>query len=464
MRRSLPVCALLLVLPLASRAADAPEPTETVIRLTVRPASAPKPALRYQMLPELREMNPGNPIQTYSKCFAEQYNFWRNKEAVEKREKWQTMPLKDLPLEEMKYYKSIGALRYADYAARLDTPDWQILLQLKSDGPTLLLPDIQQLRELGGALKVRFRVEVAERRFDAALATAKTMLGLSRHLGEHPTLIGDLVGIAVANLAIGPLDEMIQQPNSPNLFWALTDLPHPFIDLRKGVQGDRLMMTDLFALIDEQAPMSDAQVQRAVERLRRLEANLQMRSNVSDWLNKLTKDEGYVRAARKRLIDAGLAEEKVKQFPARQVILLDEKLEFSVWGDESRKAMNLPYWQAATILSAASPRKKREESPLFRWLGGEMGYNKVKQAQARLDQRIGLLRCVEALRLYAAEHNGKLPAKLADIALPLSVDPITGKPFVYQLDGATATVRGTPPRGMEKNAAYNVRYEITIGK
>jgi hypothetical protein len=461
MNRTLAVCAVLLGLPLTAFGAEL---TETVIRLKVQPMAAPKPALRYQLLPELSEMNPGNPIYGYTKSFAEQHNFWRGKESVEKREKWQSMSLKELPLSEMRQwgYGKGGPLGRADYAARLDTPDWQILLQLRRDGPLLLLPDIQGLRELGGALKVRFRVEVAERRFDDALTTAKTMLALSRHLGEHPALICNLVGMAVGFLAIGPLDEMIEQPGAPNLFWALTDLPHPFIDLRKGVQGDRLMMTDLFASIDERAPMSETQVKRALDRISKLVKDAQVRSDVPAWFNKLVNDEGHVRAARKRLIDAGIAEDKAKQFAAPQVILIDEKLQFIVGRDESRKALTLPYWQAASILSAVAPRKPSKDSP-FRWLE-MMGYTKVKLTQARLDQRIGLLRCVEALRIYAAEHDGKLPARLADVKLPLPVDPVTGKPFIYKLDGATASVRGTPPAGQEKVAVYNVRYEVTIAK
>ena len=459
MKRALPLCAVLLLMPVGLGAA---EPTETVIRMTVRPAPAPKPALKYQLLPELREMNPGNPIQAYSKCFAEQYNFWRNKEVVEQREKWQTMPLHDLPVKEMAYYSRRPPLRYADYAARLDTPDWQILLQMKSEGPALLLPDIQGLRELAGALKVRFRAEVAERRFDDAVYTAKTMFALSRHLGEHPTLIGELVGIAVGSLTIGPLEEMIPQPGSPNLFWALTDLPHPFIDLRKGVQGARLMTTDIFTSIDEQAPMSEAQVQQAVDRFRRLAKQINLRWDADEWLKQSSQDEEQVRSSRKRLIEAGLAEANVKRFPASQVILLDEKLEFSVRSDERRKAMCLPYWQAEPILAAHKQRERDKTSP-FRWLD-EGGYEKVKMAQARLDQRIGLLRCVEALRLYAAEHGGKLPATLADIKLPLPVDAVTGKPFLYQLKDGTATVRGTAPSGMQNNAAFNVRYEVTIGE
>ena len=55
------------------------------------------------------------------------------------------------------------------------------------------------MRVLAAALKVRFRGEIADRRFDDALVTAKTMFALSRHLGEHPTVVGDLVGVAVAS-------------------------------------------------------------------------------------------------------------------------------------------------------------------------------------------------------------------------------------------------------------------------
>jgi hypothetical protein len=81
-----------------------------------------------------------------------------------------------------------------------------------------------------------------------------------------------------------------------------------------------------------------------------------------------------------------------------------------------------------------------------------------------LEQRIALLRHVEALRLYAAEHDGKLPDKLSDIDVPLPDDPVTGKPFAYKVEEGTAHLRGSPPRGEEKNPAYNVHYEITLRK
>ena len=77
------------------------------------------------------------------------------------------------------------------------------------------------------ALQVRFRAEIAQARFDDAIRTAKTMFAIARHLGEHPTAIGNLVGMAAAFVTIYHFDELLQQPGCPNLYWALTNLPSP---------------------------------------------------------------------------------------------------------------------------------------------------------------------------------------------------------------------------------------------
>lgn len=467
MWRMLFLCALLLAAPSSNWSDGAPAPTETTIRMKVQPAAAPKPALKYQLLPELREMNPGNPIHEYMRCFPEQHNFWRVKESVANREMWQTMPLRELPVMWIRrsgYNQGRGPLSYADSAARLDKPDWQILLRLKSEGINLLLPDIQQLRELASGLKVRFRVEIAERHFGDAVVTAKTMFALSRHLAEHPTIIGNLVGIAVAFLAIGPLEEMLQQPGCPNLFWALTDLPSPFIDLQKAVQGERMCLDAEFAVLDTRELMNETQLQHAVERLQRAMAAMIMgggKEEIGPWLDSVAKKEESLRAARQRLIAWGLAEAQVKKFPARQVVLLDEKREYEARLDDVLKALTLPYWQAQPIL-AALPRPQDAPIPLFAVFLSNL--DKVKMSQTRLEQRIGMLRCVEAVRMYAAAHKGGLPDNLDDTNLPLPVDPVTGKPFVYKVHGDTAALRGIPPHGMEANPAFNVRYEVTIGK
>jgi hypothetical protein len=446
--------------PVACLAADPPPPTETVIRLTVQPMAAPKPALKYQLLPELKEMSPGNPVLDYLKCFAEQQNFFHSKAENDKRDKWTAAPLGDLPLKELHDYGR-GPLTRAGEAARLDNPDWQVLMKAKRDGPYLLLPEVQQMRSLSWCLQLRCRVQVAERDFDEAIVTLKTMLAMSRHMGEHVTVISDLVALAMANLAFRPIDEMIGQPGCPNLYWALTNLPTPFIDLRRAQQGERLITEPVFAGIDSTAAMSDAQLEKTVDSLDKIvKLDDKFKKDTRAWLDTRAKDGNYVKTARKRLVEYGLEEKFVEAFPPLQVIILDEKREFEVRRDERIKWLALPYWKAEPGM--VDPGAAQAESDVL--LGGLISFLKVKKAQARVDQRIALLAHVEALRMYAADHEGKLPAKLDEIKLPLPDDPFTGKAFHYEVDGPTAIIKGTAPKGDEANAAFNVRYIVTIKK
>jgi hypothetical protein len=427
----------LALLPLLAEAQQTVTSTETVIRLTVQPMAAPKPALRYLLLPELKEMNPGNPIANYLRCLMDH----------------------DVAADRETFGRA--ALRQADWAARLDKPDWQILLKLKTDGIGLLLPDVQKIRSLAAALKDRFHDEAATRRFDDALRTAKTMFAMSRHMGEHPTLIGDLVGIAIAFVTIGPLEEMLEQPGCPNLYWALTNLPSPLISVDKGVQGERLLFLSEFPDLDDSAPMSTDQLKKLIAHIDKVRAfdDKPVKKTTRRWLDARTRDEKLLSAARRRLVEVDLPEERVNRFPADQVILLDERREHEVRRDEIMKLMNLPTWQIDKLAAQAKPAKEPALFDLF-----VPAVLKVRHAQGRLEQRIALLRHVEGLRMYAAAHDGRLPAKLADVPVPLPDDPFTGKPFEYKVDGATAHLRGSPPRGEKKNPGYNIHYEITFRK
>src|SRR5207302_996385 len=99
---------------------------ETVIRLRVDPMPAPVPALKYQLLPELRELNPGNPAHGYWRCFAEQRGFFFSKEGNSDRARYLAMPLDELRKQKIPYYGG-HALHQADWAARLEPLDWQLV-------------------------------------------------------------------------------------------------------------------------------------------------------------------------------------------------------------------------------------------------------------------------------------------------------------------------------------------------
>ncbi|HKI20064.1 MAG TPA: hypothetical protein VKA15_19400 [Isosphaeraceae bacterium] len=459
MPRTVLCLAAIAAFALPCRADETVSTPETLIRLSVSPAPAPKPALRYLLLPELREMNPGNPIQNYMKCFMEQQKFFFDKEAFERRDKLLSMPLKELPAQELKDYGSF-ALRQADWAARLDTPDWQFLLTIRTDGVSARIPDVQEMRTLARALQVRFRAEIALGRFDDALKTAKTMFAMSRHLGEHLVFIGDLVGIAIAAVTASSLEEMLQQPGCPNLYWALTNLPVPLVSIDKGTEGERVGILAEFHDLDDSAPMSAARIKKFIAHMDKILSE-PGKPSITAALDARAKDEKTVIAARRRLVEYGLPEERLLRFPALQVILLDEKREYEVRRDDTMKLMNLPIWQVQSL--AADIEKANKAPTVFAETLAEGIFN-VRKSQVRLDQRIALLRHVEALRLYAADHHGSLPAKLSDVSVPLPDDPSTGKPFRYEVIGNTAHLRGSPPFGEDKNPGANLHYEVSLQK
>lgn len=431
----------MLALLLALAAGADPTP-----RLSVSPAAASKPALKYQLLPEVRELKSGNATQWYLRCFMEQRNFYFVKESVEQRARYRVMPLKELPAQELRGYGG-NATGQADYGARLDTADWSALERVQTDGSDLRLPELDPLRELGVALQVRFRAEVARGDFDDAVRTAKTMLQLARHLGEYPTLAGARTGHAVAEMALETLAEFVQQPNAPNLYWALTDLPSPLVELRKGAQGDRVIAdTELRALRDD-APLPDAEVEDLLGRVSgragfaREQAGKPPR-NVRAELTARAKDADAVKAARQRLADAGNA--KVAGFSALHVVLLDEKREYEIRRDDELKRLGLKVWESDKVEKAEKPA-----DGLFADLVPAVA--DARQAQAVLEQRVAVLRHVEAIRMYAAAHGGKVPAKLSDAGVPLPVDPLSGKPFGYEVKGDAATL-----------SAPGVRVEVVV--
>lgn len=87
--------------------------------------------------------------------------------------------------------------------------------------------------------------------------------------------------------------------------------------------------------------------------------------------------------------------------------------------------------------------------------------NKVRLLMNRLDRHIAALQCIEAMRLYAASHNGKFPNQISDITeVPIPNDPVTQKPFAYSHTGSKAILEGPIPEGGTAKDA--IRYELNL--
>ena len=430
-------------------------PAETVVRLAVTPKAAPRPALKYVLLPEVADGHGGNAVESYYKATARDYVApFRDKQTAEKLDAWAAGTLDDLPAAEADRLTRGPVFRLLDAAARSEACDWRMTDELKRDGVWTLLPDIQGMREFANYLSLRTRVRLKQADFADAALSLQTHFALARHLGTHPTLIGDLVGLAVAHIASGRIDEWVGRPDAPNLYWGLTQLPPSFIDLAKAVSAERATVAgELKDVLDTERPLPAADwPKKLVHYERVLELGRAGRGNFADGVGKRAADPAFVAEARKRLLAAGRTPDELGRLAAVHVVLLDAYAVYESGRDDIMKWCLLPYHQGAAGLRRAE-RAFADSTfgELMPWVA------RVYQSKTRLDQRLGLLRCVEALRLYAAANGGKWPKTLADAGVPLPDDPVTGKPFPYEVKDGVAVVRGTPPEGREAVAAFNVR-------
>ena len=189
---------------------------------------------------------------------------------------------------------------------------------------------LSKFRTIAFYIDLQARVQIAQGQYDKAIDTVKTGFTMAKHLGDSPTLLQGLVGIAISARMFRPLEQFVQEPNTPNLYWALRDLPQPFIDLT-------------------------------------------------------------------------------------------EQSEFE--GQDTKQKLHL--------------------------------------LMNRLDRNMAALQCVEAIRLYASVHDGKLPNELSDITqVPVPENPATQKPLIYQRTGSKAILEAPPSK--EQADKYAIRYELSL--
>ncbi|HXT57406.1 MAG TPA: hypothetical protein VN699_02175, partial [Pirellulales bacterium] len=195
-------------------------------------------------------------------------------------------------------------------------------------------------------------------------------------------------------------------------------------------------------------------------------------ADVSQWNDDAWKDytkltlaarsaQRYLEAKR-GLIEAGRSPEEVAAMPVAQVVLLYTLQVYDEARDEVSKWLELPYWEAAPgfgkFQAVALAAREKEIVPLFSVLASSTGA--LALAAARNERSFALLRTVEALRLYAAGHDGQPPKALADIvAVPVPSDPVTGKSFIYRTEEDKVVLEAPLLPGMEQRA-FGARYEI----
>jgi len=445
-----------------------------VTPLVLKPAPQPRQALRYRLLPDRINIKPGNAAVLYYKyaLTLKDYSEWD--EDHEKISDWLELPLSELPRDEAaamlaKYGHIIEGL---SFAAVRDRCQWELPLGEK-DFISILLPGLNSMRGFARLLAVQARVQIADGELEEAIRTLQTGYAMGRHLADGQTLIHGLVGIAVCSMMSSELQPLIQQPDSPNMYWALTSLPRPMVDLRSGIETEMNLLhytfPELRQIDDKRHGM--AYWQNFTDQLaERLSGWIDVSGGPEVFDSPLTARLGMTvlalrgyPMARQALIDQGRTPEQVDAMPVPQVVAIYTLQTYNEFRDDQFKWFMVPYHQGREHAAEMEKRlgqeaRQREIVPLASLLLPAI--SAARLAVARNDRELAILRTIEAIRMYGATHDGRLPGSLDDIqAVPVPIDPVSGQPFLYENLGEKALLK-TPPAQTSREKQYARRYEI----
>jgi hypothetical protein len=454
----------------------------TVFKMTVTPAAEPVPALKHRLTLRERELKPGNAATHYSRAFPEGGvgAIWKRLQKEygdDEVHSWYdtAKPFDQAPQEKARK----AAASFQDLIDNFVSPgserldcDWGHGIITELRGPDIYafrLPEIQSMRAISRGLMLAARVAVADRDYPQALNLLRMNYRLGENVAKSPFIVSGLVGLAICGMGNAEVIEVIASPDSPNLYWALAELPRPLVDLRTSIRHELSLNVAIFPFMDspETAQHSPQQwAQLLAEGLRSLETLSGGRPQLSEWQSQAAITGlslvAYP-AAKQRLAAAGMDAATIDSMPVGQVIAIDAAREFRRIADEMEKWWYVPLTQV-----------KANDSDDFR-SGGPLDGNfakaaaqamlpaleSVRSAEVRALWQLNALQTIEALRMHAAK-TGKFPASLDEItAVPLPQNPATGKSYQYRLDGETAILELPSSDGFSGIAW---RFEIKLAK
>ncbi len=467
----------------------------TIVRMTVTPAAEPVPALKYRLIERDIDLKPGNSAPYYYRALLDSTRTMDRvrKEFGDEFDTWyigggDSIPIGDLPLDKVRNAVQMSSDPIRDHlldATQRRDCDWELGVEDKRgvDVVAFLLPEFQECRDLGRILSLQSRLATAERRYDDAIDAMRMNYRLGSDVAKEPFLVCGLIGIAIDGITNGTVTELIAAPDSPNLYWALTELPQPIIDLRSAVRFEIDFGPRTFPFIHH-AETTDHSPQEWNRLLTQAIRDLQKAGGMTGWFGGMPSVENDAAAglaataiallgyphAKQQLIAQGMDPERVEKMAVGQVIAIYTERTYQRFSEDWHKLWYVPFAEVdkredPLVKRLAEARffsnsQEREVLPLVSLLLPAM--QAARTAQVRLERDVATLRVIEALRMYAADHDGRLPESLDAIdKVPVPDNPVTGQPFVYRLEGQTAILE-LPPS--DRIPGYNRRFEIQIAE
>ncbi|MCP4256007.1 MAG: hypothetical protein GY774_00600 [Planctomycetes bacterium] len=436
--------------------------------LSLVPTGEPVPAMSYRLLPRYLDQKIGNAALLYYSAAALCPD--GNPEDIhEKISDWRDLPVDQLDRKEVDEALSSfsSCFHHIKLAARRTHCQWELPLE---DGFAMQMPHMSTFRSMIMAMQLQIRLKIADRQTDQALEMLQQGLYMCRSIAQGQTVIQDLVGIYVTALLLKEVEGLMQIPDSPNLYWALTALPDPMINMHSSLENEReilfmelpqLRNLESEVLAPAQASAVASAFMKKIQTLGGGTGDVPFQGLLSvAWVMMHYSD------AKEFLARKGYSQERIEVIPAAQAVLIYQKQEYLEMLDNMFKWFEIPYSQAQPHLRKGEQRiddhqrnKGIKANFFFTLLPAAL--SRIAFLQARLDRNIALLRTLEAIRMFAADHSGQLPGSLTEItAVPIPADPMTGKDFIYRrIDARNARLEA--PVAPEESKRRPV-YELTI--
>lgn len=458
-----------------------------VVKLVLHAAAIPSPALKYRLTPDAWERKPGNAAQFYYRALLMLRTGdtrERNDLATKWSDKWYREPLTEESRAALKQWvgtfssSAYGQLRTAVYREQCDF-DFNIDSLRGTDAIAFLLPEMQDMREIARHLQGKARLEIDASDFPAALESMRMGYQLSRDVSKEALIINGLVGIASASLMNVEAERWIGAKDAPNLYWAITALPKPLIDLRPAMEYETRLPLQMFSVIAD-AEDAEHSPEEWMRLLRRVILDMRQISGgrggdekpanaMEDVASSLMVMQAYP-LAKKDLKKRGYSDEQLAAMPVGKIVAVYlKKTNEYVW-HEYAKGLYLDDLQREAYYDGLDQRLIdegyirggiMEPIPIASMLLPALG--SATKAQVRLERDLAALRTLEAIRAHLAE-TGSLPDKLDDIkVVPVPKSPATRELFQYQRDGNTATLE-VPPVQKSQGAAAGKRYELSVAR
>jgi len=285
---------------------------------------------------------------------------------------------------------------------------------------------------------------------------------LAGNVNKMDFVVSSLVAIAEVGITNGTMIDFMATPGSPNMYWALTELPRPIIDMRDSFRMDVTMVNRIFYKLFE-AEGADRTVEQwrgvaleIAESIGRTASSISAASTPKhlDDQSSPTLEQLAIKLAptvvgilgygnaKQQLVESGEDPKRVESMPVAQVLAVSAVRDLNKLTNDVERWIYLPFAEANAGMD------KEEE--------------KMQQAQrggfTRPGVMIASMRVIEAIRMHAAE-TGQLPKTLEDISIvPVPLNPATNKPFEYQLKGGTATLELPRSDGI----VFSKRFELRL--